>query len=149
MNSKITKKWSSYKTVAISIHKKWLFSLAFLFVFLGLQAQTVTGTMTDEQGTPLIGATVLIKGTTIGTITDVDGNYRVSVPDDYSIIVFSGQGLKTQEIHVGTQSVIDIMMEYSASSDDSGNMQIGMGSVSKRQNTGNITRRGIELNGNK
>lgn len=113
------------------------------FLILGVVAaswaqRTVSGKITDANGSPIPSVNVKVIGTTDGAITDIDGNYRISVPDDYSIIVFSGQGLKTQEIHVGTQSVIDIMMEYSAR-DDSGNMQIGMGSVSKRQNTGNIS----------
>ena len=48
------------------------------------QEKTITGTVTDEQGVPLPGVNVMLKGTTVGTITDLDGNFKLSVPEDAS-----------------------------------------------------------------
>jgi TonB-linked SusC/RagA family outer membrane protein len=65
------------------------------------QTINVTGTVVDELNEPIIGATVLIKGNTqIGTITDVDGKFRLAVPQQYKTIVVSYIGMKTQEFEV-------------------------------------------------
>ncbi|MCD6366635.1 MAG: TonB-dependent receptor, partial [Bacteroidales bacterium] len=75
------------------------------------QQKTITGTVTDESGQPLPGVTVLIKGTTNGTVTNTDGNYSISnIPVD-ATLVFSFVGMRTQEIQVGNQSTINIKME--------------------------------------
>ena len=75
------------------------------------QQKEITGKVTDTSGEPLPGATVMVKGTTIGTITDVDGNYSLSnVPDD-ATLVFSFVGMKTQEVVVGNQTIINMVME--------------------------------------
>jgi len=76
-----------------------------------IQQQTVSGTVTDEAGDPLPGVTIIVKGTTQGTVTDVDGIYRLTnVPADASL-VFSFVGMKTQEVVVGNKTTIDVMME--------------------------------------
>jgi TonB-linked SusC/RagA family outer membrane protein len=75
------------------------------------QTRTVQGTLTDSNGEePLIGATVSVLGTTIGTITDVDGNYTLEVPDDNSTLQISYVGYATQEVLVGNQSRINIIL---------------------------------------
>lgn len=77
-----------------------------------LQTQKViTGTVTDQAGQSLIGVTVLVKGTIQGTITDVNGQYQLDVGEEAEILVFSFIGMKTQEITIGTQSVIDVILE--------------------------------------
>ncbi len=76
-----------------------------------LQPRIITGTVTDDMGDPLIGVTVVVKGTTIGAITDINGNYEIDVPDDAKILVFSFVGMLTQEISIGNQTVISITME--------------------------------------
>ncbi len=88
--------------------------LTVLLVSLGLifaqaQDQTVTGRIIDESGEGLPGVNVVIKGTSSGTVTDVEGNYRLSVPSG-STLVFSTVGFATQEIAVGSQSVIDVTL---------------------------------------
>ena len=55
---------------------------AFLFVGMGVQARVITGTVTDQTGETIISASVVVQGTTIGTVTDFDGNYTLDVPDD-------------------------------------------------------------------
>jgi len=70
----------------------------------------ISGHVTDENNEGLPGASVLVKGTTVGTTTDADGNYRLEVPDN-AIIVISYVGYLSQEIQVGAQTVISVQME--------------------------------------
>jgi TonB-linked SusC/RagA family outer membrane protein len=92
--------------------KKLAMLLAF-FVFVLLQiasAQTVqiTGLVTSsEDGQPLPGASIIIKGTTVGTTTDFQGKYSLSVPSDAKILVISFVGNKSQEIEINGRSIID------------------------------------------
>ncbi len=73
--------------------------------------KTVTGTVTSEEDrTPVPGVNVIVKGTTIGTVTDIDGKYMINVPGPDAILVFSFIGLATEEVKVGNQSVIDMVM---------------------------------------
>lgn len=108
------------------------------------QTKTVTGTVTDATGEPLIGASILIKGTGNGTITDIDGKYSLSAtPDD--VLEFSYVGMQKQEIKVGQQSVINVTLE-----DDSQMLAetvvIGYGTAKKRDLTGSITNiKGAEI----
>lgn len=74
-----------------------------------LQQVIVTGTVTDENGEPLVGATVSIKGTTIGTITDIQGAYSIAAPDDATLVI-SFVGMLTQEIEVGDQVTINVTL---------------------------------------
>ena len=73
--------------------------------------RTVTGTVTfSEDGTPMPGVNVLVKGTLVGTTTDIDGKFTLTVPDENAILTFSFIGYMTQEIEVGAQSVIELSM---------------------------------------
>ena len=74
------------------------------------QSVTVSGVITDKTGEPVIGANVLEKGTTNGVITDFDGNYTLEVKGGNSVLVFSYIGYKTQEVTVGSQKKIDIVL---------------------------------------
>jgi len=88
-----------------------------LLLFVGLQgafAQTrvITGTVTSaDDGSSIPGVTVVVKGTTIGTTTDLDGNFTLSVPSEYNTLVFSYVGMKTQEIELGKSNTINIVFE--------------------------------------
>jgi TonB-linked SusC/RagA family outer membrane protein len=75
------------------------------------QLNSVSGKVTDTSGQPLPGVTVLVKGTTRGTVTNVDGNYSLSNIPDNAALVFSFVGMLTQEVEVGTQTNIDITMQ--------------------------------------
>ncbi len=88
-------------------------SLLFVFLFLTTalwaQERNVTGQVTSsEDGEGLPAVNVLIKGTTNGTVTDVDGFYNLSVPGDNAILVFSFIGYTSQEVTVGSQSTINV-----------------------------------------
>ena len=73
---------------------------------------TVTGTVTSvEDGSAIPGVTVVVEGVGTGVITDLDGNYRMEVPSEESILTFSFIGFKTIQQKVGTSSVIDVAME--------------------------------------
>jgi TonB-linked SusC/RagA family outer membrane protein len=89
-----------------------LLSLVAMFAFTASWAQrTVTGTVTgEEDGTPVPGVNVIVKGTSAGTVTDIDGKYQIGVPDDGGILVFSFIGLATEEVEIGNQSSIDMVM---------------------------------------
>jgi TonB-linked SusC/RagA family outer membrane protein len=72
--------------------------------------KTVTGTVLDEYGMGLPGVSILVKGTTTGTATDIDGKYSLSVPNDQATLVFSFIGYSAIEQVVGSRSVIDVNM---------------------------------------
>ena len=87
-------------------------TLLFLFSFCSMFAQdrTISGTITDDQGMPLPGVNVRIKGTSSGIQSDFDGNYSIQAQKG-DIIVFSFVGLKTAEYTVADVNTIDVIME--------------------------------------
>ena len=91
--------------------KKFFFlMMACLLVIAQVIAQrTVSGKVTDDSGEGLPGVNVLIKGTTNGTQTDLDGNYRLAV-NDGDVLVFSYVGFETQEVTPGNRTTIDVTM---------------------------------------
>jgi TonB-linked SusC/RagA family outer membrane protein len=102
------------------------------------QNVTVSGVITDESGEALIGVNVQVKGTTQGTITDVDGKYSVPVPGAQSVLVFSYVGYATQEITVGAQRTVNVTLR-----DDSRSLEeivvVGYGVQKKLTVTGSVT----------
>ena len=74
------------------------------------QSVTIKGVVTDKNGEPIIGANVLEKGTTNGIITDFDGNYSLGVANGNSVLVFSYIGYKSQEVVVGSQKTINVVL---------------------------------------
>ena len=91
---------------------KRLLSLAtaFLMTVVAMAQITVSGNVKDNSGEPIIGANVLVKGTTNGTITDFDGNFSISVPSN-ATLVFSYVGYKDQEIAVAGKTTINVILE--------------------------------------
>jgi TonB-dependent SusC/RagA subfamily outer membrane receptor len=82
------------------------------------QQQTVSGNVTSlEDGFPLPGVTIILKGTTQGTSSDFDGNYSMNVPTD-GVLVFSYVGFKTTELAVSGRTTLNVAMETSAESLD-------------------------------
>ena len=72
--------------------------------------RTVTGIITDTSNEPLIGANVIVKGTQVGTITDIDGNFELSVPDDANILVVSYTGFDEMEMNISGQSNVTLAL---------------------------------------
>lgn len=78
------------------------------------QQKAVSGTVTDETGQPLIGVTVIVKGTTTGTVTNVDGKYSIPNIPENATLLFSFVGMQTQEIIIGNQTSINVTMQVDA-----------------------------------
>jgi TonB-linked SusC/RagA family outer membrane protein len=104
------------------------------------QQQQVSGKVTDVAGQPLPGVTVLIKGTNKGTVTDFDGTYSITVPNPENVLVFSYLGSITQEITVGNQSVIDVVLKEAVSTLEEVTINAGYYKTSQRQATGSIAK---------
>jgi TonB-linked SusC/RagA family outer membrane protein len=82
-----------------------LFALGF-----AVAQRTVTGTITDQKGEPMVGSSVLVKGTTTGVISDIDGKYSLNVPAGATTLVVSFAGYVTQDITLGASNVVDISL---------------------------------------
>ncbi len=98
--------------------KKVLIALSFMVAF-GLQmiAQTtnVTGTVTDAtDGSPIPGVSVVVRGTTVGTVTMPDGTYNLAVPNDATNLLFSFVGMKTQDVEIAGRKTINIVLQSDA-----------------------------------
>ncbi|MCE2616143.1 SusC/RagA family TonB-linked outer membrane protein [Phocaeicola oris] len=101
------------------------------------QTRTVKGTVKDKTGEPVMGATVLVKGTTNGTTTDLDGNYTLSGVRDGQILSYSFIGMKTKEVQVSS-STIDVVLEEDAIGLEE-IVAIGYGYVKKKDLTGAVS----------
>ena len=103
--------------LSFSPGRKWVgkfLSMVLLMVLMAgmafAQQKTVTGKITDETGTPVPGATVIVKGTQSGTVSDLDGKFSISVPSASKTLVVSFIGMTPQEILVGNQTNITVKM---------------------------------------
>ena len=74
------------------------------------QELRITGVVKDTDGEPMVGVTVMVKGAGTGTITDIDGNYSISVPNSKSVLTFSFVGYTTKEVTVGSQKSINVTL---------------------------------------
>lgn len=104
------------------------------------EEKTITGTVTSEdspEGLP--GVNVLVQGTGVGTVTDIDGAYSIEVPSEKSVLVFSFIGYQKQEVTVGNQSVIDVVLLPDARTLDE-IVVIGYGTQTKRDLTGSVAK---------
>jgi Ca-activated chloride channel homolog len=92
--------------------KNMIVALIFCLITLSAHSQiNVSGTVSSsEDGSNLPGITVVVKGSVLGTVTDINGHYLISVPNEKSILVFSFVGLVTEEIKVGNRTLIDVSM---------------------------------------
>ena len=92
--------------------KKLILALLATVSALSLSAQnTISGVVTDESGEPLIGAGVVVEGTTNGTVTGLDGDYVLTVPADAVNLVFSFIGLADEVVPIGGRSNIDVVLK--------------------------------------
>lgn len=123
-------------------HKIVMLCFSLLFVVMGVFAQPtntrrVSGIVTDNTKEPLIGVSVAIKGGSTGTITDIDGRYSIDVTDEKVILTFSFIGLETQEIRVGNQSVINVLLKDNALNLDE-LVVVGYGTQRRKDLTGAV-----------
>ena len=106
---------------------------------LSVSAQiTITGTVVDEAKIPVLGANIVIKGeTTTGTITDFDGNFTITVKDQSAVLVVSFIGYATQEVPVGTNTTLEIILKEDAVALQEV-VAIGYATVKKSDLTGSV-----------
>lgn len=74
------------------------------------QPRVVSGTVTEDTGEPLLGATVIVKGTSVGTVTDLNGRFSFTVPAAAEVLVFSYVGMSTQEVTIGNQLIMNVIL---------------------------------------
>ena len=115
----------------------FLVGLFLLFSANSFAQSSVSGTISDSDGNPIPGATIIVDGTTNGTTTDFDGNYTISVNSGQSL-QFSSLGFSTQIIRFGDQSTIDVILQTSAEALDE-IVVTGYGTQTKRETTGAIS----------
>ncbi|MEX2592596.1 MAG: TonB-dependent receptor [Anditalea sp.] len=99
---------------------------------------TINGKVTDqENGEPIPGVSILAKGTSVGTVTDIEGNYNLTVADDVNILVFSFVGFTSQEVAIQGRATIDVILEpdFQALSEV---VVVGYGEKEKGELTGSI-----------
>lgn len=116
-----------------------LFILSMLLLSVGAYAQqTISGKVTDaNDNAPLVGVNVIIKGSTVGVITNFDGDYQIRVNNNDEVLVFSYIGYVSTEVSIGNNTVINVMMKANAV--DIGDVVvIGYGAVKKEDLTGSV-----------
>ena len=103
----------------------------------------ISGKVTDESGAGLPGVSIIVKGTTLGTVTHTDGTYNLEVPDNATTIVFSFVGYLTEEVEIGTRTTIDVEMVPDLTT-LSEVVVVGYGTVEKRDLTGAVGKVDVE-----
>ena len=100
---------------------KKFFKFCLFGVLLVLQAHlvfgqeiTITGTVSEASGDPLPGVNIMVAGTTLGAISNQDGNYSITVPNENAVLSFSFVGYLTQEFAVGNQTSINVTLTEDA-----------------------------------
>ena len=122
------------------MRKLYLLLLGVVFFATQAMAQrTITGTVTDEKGNPVANASVMVRGTTVGTTTKADGTYTLVVPANARAIIYSSVDMITQEINIGSQTTISVTLK----SDDKIMQEVvvvGYGTQQRRQATASISK---------
>lgn len=116
----------------ILIKKKSIISSLF-------QRQKVSGKITDANGLPIVGATILVKGTTTGTISNFDGSYSITIPSTDNVLVVSFVGYQNQEILVGNKTIINIILKEELNTLDEV-VITGYQKLSLNQSTGSVSK---------
>lgn len=121
------------KKIALLLTLFALFSVQVVFA----QSKQITGTVRSADQTTLPGVSIVVKGTTSGTITDIDGKYSINVPADAEQLVFSFIGMKTLTLEIGLSTVIDAVLEADVVSMDEV-LVTGYGTTTREANTGSV-----------
>jgi len=127
------------KNKHFGLHCKALITVCLLVFFAStIQAQSISGQIVDDSGIPLIGANITVQGTTIGTVTDIDGNFKVAAKKD-DVLELSYLGYKTMTVTVGDESQLDLIMSTDSATLDE-LVVIGYGSQKKSHLTGSVSK---------
>lgn len=115
-------------------------SLGFLFVVMtaGAQERVVSGTVTDNASKGIPGVSITIKDQNIGTQTDMNGNFSLTVPESAKILVFSSVGFQSQELELGSSSTVNVILTPSTASLNEV-VIVGYGTARKKDLTGSVT----------
>jgi Ca-activated chloride channel family protein len=109
-----------------------------MLAFRPIHSTIVTGTITDEKGSPVPSATIKVKGTTTGTTSSSDGKYTITVADKNATLIFSAVGLLTKEVKVKGRSVVDVTLASASQTLDEV-VVIGYGTSKKKDVTGSVS----------
>ena len=121
----------------------WLFFLFSCLLSISVDAQSIiTGSVADDEGEPLVGVSVLVRGTNTGVTTDIDGNFSVNAPSD-AVLRLSYIGYETQMVPVDGRSSLSIIMGENAEVLDEV-VVVGYGTVKKSDVTGSVSSVGSE-----
>jgi TonB-linked SusC/RagA family outer membrane protein len=118
----------------------WIWSILLLFAALTVQAQNrqISGKITDQKdGSPLIGATVTVKGTSISTFTDVNGSFTLSIPANATTLVVSSVGFGNKEVAISDNVIVQLSTSDASLSEV---VVVGYGTKIKKDLTGSIAR---------
>lgn len=120
---------------------KRLITTLLVLLTIGVQAfaqSSVSGKVTDKTGEPLVGVNVLVKGTSTGTMTDLDGNWNIPNVNQGAVLVFSSIGFASQEVTVGSKTTLNVVLE-----DDTNFLDevvvVGYGTARRRDLSGSIS----------
>ncbi len=119
------------------IHRLLLLMCFSVFTLTAYAQKNVTGKVLDEQGEPLIGVNVMVKGTSVGTATDINGSYKLAAPANATTLIFSFISYKTKEIEIGSQTTINVSMELDMKTLDEV-VVVGYGTQVKEEITGSV-----------
>jgi TonB-linked SusC/RagA family outer membrane protein len=114
-----------------------LFLISLFSVTIFAQVRTVTGVVKDQTGEPIIGANILVKGTSVGTITDFNGAYRIEIPANSKTLVFSYVGMKSQELNISGNVMNVTLADDTKLLDEV--VAIGYGTARRRDVTGPVS----------
>ncbi len=102
------------------------------------KTKQITGKVTDDSGQTVPGASVVVNGTTIGTVTNINGEYSLSVPENSKVLVFSFVGMLTQEVAIGTKTTVNVTFAQESIGLNEV-VAIGYGTVRKKDLTGSVS----------
>ncbi len=121
-----------------------LLSMALLTIGTALAQRTITGSVKDDKGEAMVGASVVVKGTTTGTVTDIDGKFSLNVPKDAATLVVSFTGYASKDVSLGTSNVVDVTLTEGVGLSEL--VVVGYGTQQKRNITGSVgTVRGEDI----
>src|SRR5687767_2310216 len=124
--------------IALSFCSSIMVANASSYLKTALQERQITGKVKSEEGEVMPGVNIVIKGTTSGTVTDSNGDYKLNVPGNDVVLVFSFIGYSQEEVTVTNQTVIDVTLTASLET-LSEIVVIGYGTVKKSDLTGSVS----------
>ncbi len=115
--------------------------LAFIGIsIVSAQTKKITGVVTSsEDGQPIPGVSIIVKGTTVGTTTNIDGKYEINAPADGTTLIFSFIGMTTQEVEIQGRAIIDVVLQAETTELEEV-VVVGYGTKLKRELTGSISK---------